>query len=164
MCWLSIVESHSSSECAWRGMKLISYLFSPPSFAQHFLAGLLRSSYVSHHYSANPPLTMFNFLRGIWSAVGKICNPVAHLSSMNDSAYITQSLNVFWKEKKSFELSGQIWECNLLLPTDFWNEGRPDKYGQQLLPWPGFDTWFYLYVFQTFFPHLILIWFMFLGF
>lgn len=75
------------------------HTFSPPSFAQRFLAGLLCSSYVSHHYSANPSMTMFNFLWGIWSAVGKICNPAAHLSSINASAPIFQSLSFVWKEK-----------------------------------------------------------------
>lgn len=51
--------------------------FSTSSFAWHFLAGLLRCSYVSHHYRANPSMTMFNYLWGIWSAVGRFWHPVA---------------------------------------------------------------------------------------
>lgn len=48
--------------------------FIPPPFLPSFIcsplssAGLLGSSYVSHHYRANPSMTMFNFLWGIWSA------------------------------------------------------------------------------------------------
>lgn len=137
MCWLSIAERHSSSECAWRGMKWISYLFPPPSFALRFLAGLLCSSYVSHHYRANPSMTMFNFLWGIWSAVGTICNPVAHLSSINDNAHIPQSWRFVWKEKlispEWFDLGWSAWRCDIIsyYRHIFWYKG--DQEGEKNL-------------------------------
>ncbi len=124
--------------------------FSPPSFAQRFLAGLLCSSYVSHHYRANPSMTMFNFLWGIWSAVGKICNPVAHLSSINDSAHIPQSPSFVWKEKliwtEWFDL--EIWQCCdtiFYYRQFFWYDGDQKKLcSQQLLQVPGRFDRFYI--------------------
>lgn len=113
--------------------------FSPPSFAQRFLDGFLCSSYVSHHYRANPSMTMFNFLWGIWSAVGKICNPVAHLSSINNSAHIPLSLSFVWKEKiiwtEWFDFGIQQC-CDMIFyyRQFFWYDGDQRKiFSQQLL-------------------------------
>lgn len=127
MYWLSIAERHSSSECVWRGMKWISYLF-PPSFAQRFLAGLLCSSYVSHHYRANPSMTMFNFLWGIWSAVVKICNPMAHLSSINavPTSLRAWALSVYLNWVLQFRNQAMLW-YNLMLQTFFKKWYRPEN-------------------------------------
>lgn len=139
MCWPSIAERALLKWVCLKRYEMNFIPFPPSSFAQRFLAGLLCSSYVSHHYRANPSMTMFNFLWGIWSAVGRICNPVAHLSSINDSAHIPPSLSFVWKRETHltwvvrFGNLEMLW-YNLLLQTFLWCDGGTRKiFSQQLL-------------------------------
>lgn len=101
MYWLSIVGKKPLLN--WMCLRRYEMNFIPfplLHLPNVFLAGLPCSSYVSHHYRANPSMTMFNFLWGIWSAVGKICNPVAHLSTINDSDHFPPSVvSLIWIEQ-----------------------------------------------------------------
>ncbi len=99
------------AECQGSCSSLYPLVFSP-----HFILSL--------HYRANPSMTMFNFLWGIWSVVGKICNPVAHLSSINDIAHIPQRLSLGWKEKLIWTEWFDLWtwrSCDIIF---YWIKGK----------------------------------------